>query len=349
MNADTLDAEEWQRALAALPIASRDVYFTPEYHNLHVANGDGDAVCVAVRDADAVLLVPGLRRPVPVTAGPPRAPACWDLESCNGYGGPLVTPGVRAAFLQDAWVETRRALGESGGVAAFFRLHPLVGNELLLPSDAIVQNDRPTVYVDLTHGLEQAWDRAESRHRNMVRKGRREGIAVCWNDPGDWSHFEALYGDAMTRLSAPERLRFTGAYFASLRRLGGSQLATVRDGRGLVAGAVFLFGPAWAHYHLAARRSDAENHVTSCLIQAGLERAAERELMGVFLGGGATRDPEDAVLKFKRSVGGELKTFRVALVVVDKRGYDQLVQEWTRKAGRPPTWLLGYRQPAELV
>ena len=29
--------------------------------------------------------------------------------------------------------------------------------------------------------------------------------------------------------------------------------------------------------------------------------------------------------------------------------YDQLVQEWTRKAGRPPTWLLGYRQPAELV
>ena len=206
MNADTLDAEEWQRALAALPIASRDVYFTPEYHNLHVANGDGDAVCVAVRDADAVLLVPGLRRPVPVTAGPPRAPACWDLESCNGYGGPLVTPGVRAAFLQDAWVETRRALGESGGVAAFFRLHPLVGNELLLPSDAIVQNDRPTVYVDLTHGLEQAWDRAESRHRNMVRKGRREGIAVCWNDPGDWSHFEALYGDAMTRLSAPERL-----------------------------------------------------------------------------------------------------------------------------------------------
>ena len=153
----------------------------------------------------------------------------------------------------------------------------------------------------------------------------------------------------MTRLTAPERLRFTGAYFASLRRLAGSQLATVRDGRGLVAGAVFLFGPAWAHYHLAARRSDAENHVTSCLIQAGLERAAERELMGVFLGGGATRDPEDAVLKFKRSVGGELKTFRVALVVVDKRGYDQLVQEWTRKAGRPPTWLLGYRQPAELV
>src|SRR5207253_1064519 len=96
----------------------------------------------------------------------------WDLQTCNGYGGPIAAtvPGEEA--VEQVWKEWRELTRASGGVAAFFRLHPLLGNERLLPRDAMVRIDRPTVHVDLSRGLAAAWKDATSQHRNMVRKAR---------------------------------------------------------------------------------------------------------------------------------------------------------------------------------
>lgn len=340
-----LTTVEWTEVLRLFPEASRDIYFTPEYHGLHEANKDGEALCTAVSDGGHTLLMPGLRVPIP--SGFARGPVGnhFDLQSCNGYGGPIASPGASREFLEDAWNQWRACSAASGIIAAFFRLHPLVDNARCLPADATVLFDRKTAFVDLTNGLEVVWHRAYSKHRNMVSKGRREGIEVSWDGAAAWTEFEKLYAAAMDRLNAPAALRFSPAYFAHLRRLPGVELASVSTNGTLAAAAVFLNGELWCHYHLSARSEGASNHLTNCILQAAIERAAQCGLRGLHLGGGRSPSPTDSLLRFKLALGGSLLDFKVALVVADPERYKWLCRQWACEAGQLPQWLLGYRQP----
>jgi len=340
-----VSAAEWAEALRFLPEASRDIYFTPEYHGLHVANKDGEAWCTAVSDGAQTLLVPGLRVPIPSGFACGPVANHFDLQSCNGYGGPIASPGASREFLEDAWNQWRACSAAAGMIAAFFRLHPLVDNARWLPADATVLFDRKTAFVDLTDGLEAAWHRADSKHRNMVSKGRREGVEVCWGGADCWMEFEKLYCAAMERLNAPAALRFSPAYFAHLQRLPGVDLAYVTMNGTLSAAAVFLNGPVWCHYHLSARRDGTPNHLMNCILQAAFERAAQRGLKGMHLGGGRSSLPSDSLLRFKCGLGCALVDFKVALVIVDTEQFLRLTAQWAREVGRPPQWLLGYRQP----
>jgi hypothetical protein len=104
-------------------------------------------------------------------------------------------------------------------------------------------------------------------------------------------------------------------------------------------------GPRWAHYHLGARRADSENHLMSFVFYRAMERAAEAGLAGLHLGGGASAAPDDSLLRFKRRFSDRLLQFRVARVIADAPRFNQLIEDWEARAGRPPAWLLGYRQP----
>lgn len=336
MDAANLNASQWQEWLDAFPPACRDVYFTPAYHEAHVIEGAVPAAA-GFSEGSRRLLVPGVR--MPVEGGR------FDMQSSNGYGGPLASPEADAAFLERAWEAWRQEARRAGVLAVFFRLHPLLGNRRWLPEGAQLRRDRQTVAVSLEDGVDAAFRQAGSSHRNMVSKGRRSGVRVVWDDPDAWGGFEALYSQAMERLDAPAALRFGPACFAGLRRLPGSALAAVYDSSGLAAAAVFLSGPCWMHYHLSARRPDADNCLTNCLIQSALERAAAAGLKGMHLGGGRSTAPDDALFRFKRSLGGRLLEFEVAMVVADEPEYAARCAVWTRAAGRPPDWMLGYRQP----
>lgn len=311
-----------------------DVYFTPEYHSLHSANGDGVAMASEIGDGHHRLLIPGLRIAI--------AEGRSDLQSCNGYGGPLGTT-EEPSFIEDAWTQWREAAAREQIVAALFRLHPLADVGRFLPRSARVLFDRQTIFVPLNRGLEQVWKSSTSRHRNMVNKGRRQGIDVDWQS-APWDEFEQLYGQTMDRLGAARSLRFSSAYFAKLSQLRWSELASVRDGRGLVAASVFLWGPRYGHYHLSARRLDAENHLLNCILQNAFERAHARGLLGVHLGGGTAPGSDNPLFRFKQSMGGELRDFKVALIIADATAYEHLCADWSARAGRPPSWLLGYRQ-----
>jgi hypothetical protein len=340
-----LDQLAWKDILSSLPIACQDTYFTPEYHSLHVANGDGESICTTVREGNASLLVPGLRIPIPPLPNESAASLHFDIQTCNGYGGPLATPDATADFLERAWTRWRVGCCEQGIIAALFRLHPLLHNERFLPQSAPLINDRQTVFLDIDCGLGELWRKADSRYRNMVNKGRRESVQVVWNEPAAWDEMESFYRRAMQRLDAPANLRFSSAYFDALRVLPGAELAVVRHNGAMAAASVFLFGPIWCHYHVSARDPDAGNHLHSVILQSAVDRAIERGLHGLHLGGGRTNSPDDGLFCFKRSAGGELCDFKIALVVADRSRYDALCNVWQQEEGCPPSWLLGYRQP----
>ena len=190
---------------------------------------------------------------------------------------------------------------------------------------------------------------SDSRHRNMVSKGTREGLRVEWDEVAAWDEFAQLYCESMRRLNAPAALRFEPRYFAQLQRLPFARVAAVHSRGVLQAAACFFFGPYWAHYHLAARRPDSGNHVSSCILQAAFEQAAGAGLRGMHLGGGRTRAVDDDLLRFKLRTGGELRTFKVALVRADAAAYSRLCGRWAERNGRKPDWLLGYRQSQDLL
>lgn len=335
-----LHPAEWAARLSELPLQCRDVYFTPEYHALSEAGGDGEAFASLACSPTGKMIVAGMRSPIGAAPAP-----CWDLQSPNGYGGPVGWGNWNAQELSRVWDGWKGTCREVGMVAAFFRLHPLLRNEALLPADAEVRVDRKTVFVDLSAGVEEAWRGAQSQHRNMVSKGKREAVTVRWNEPGDWIAFEQLYGDAMRRMNAPERLHFSHRYFQLMRSVPGTEIAAVRRQQELECAAIFMFGPAWGHYHLSARAPASANHLTSCILQSAFERAAERGLRGVHLGGGRTSSQDDSLLKFKASTGGKLVDFKVALVVTDRHAFDDLCDRWQSQTQMRPNWFLGYRQP----
>jgi hypothetical protein len=326
------DEPAWDAALAALPDELRDVYFTAGYHALE----DGGQASLVELDGER-LLVPGMRTPIPDTA-------LADLQTPNGYGGPLGTAGMTGARLAAAWEAWRSAAAANGVVAAFFRLHPLVDTTRWLPSDATILDDRETVLVALEDGLDAALKRAEARLRNKVQRAFAGGLAVQWNAPADWPQFEALYADAMERLGAASALRFPAAYFARLRALPSVSLATISDARGVSAACVFLHGARWTHYHLGARRADADGDHMACIFYSAIERAAHSGSRGVHLGGGATTAPDDSLLRFKKRFSDRLLRYRVARVITDRERFTELIAVWQARAGRSPAWLLGYRQ-----
>ena len=199
--------------------------------------------------------------------------------------------------------------------------------------------------LDLSCGIAAALAHADGRCRNMLRKAQRLATVVVWNRAEAWREFEMLYATAMQRLDADAALRFPSSFFAGLQALPGTDLATVHDARGLASAAVFLRGTRCYHYHLSARRHDSENHLTTLLLVRALERAADLQLLGLHLGGGTSVSPEDRLLKFKSSFGGQRLTFQVARLIADSTCFAELIQAWQAREGAPPSWLLGYRQP----
>ena len=333
-----IDDAQWDAALHRIRPEDRDVYFGPAFHAVHAAQGDGAPHASIVEDAAAMLLIPGLRQGV---EGESRL---WDLQTCRtGCAGPLATGAADAAFLARAWDAWAASMADAGAVAAFFRLHPLIPSQRWLPASAVVRDDRPTVAIDLRGGRDAAWRAADSRHRNMVRKARLAELTVRWNTGRD--AFVRLYQDTMERLESDAALRFDAAFFDALWQLPGVEVVTVSDADGVRAAAVFVWGERYGHYFLAARQPGSGNHLGNLLVDAAIDRAVERRISYLYLGGGRTTRPDDALLRFKRSIGASLVPYRVALVPLNQKAFSELVGTWTADVGRAPGWLLGYREP----
>jgi hypothetical protein len=332
--ANDLNSISWKAVFDCFAESERDVYFTQEYHELEDSH---TAYCAVASKDQKRLLIPALRVPIGKTAS-------WDLQSCNGYGGPLCTSNADESFVEEAWAAWTRSAKNQNIIAAFFRLHPLLNNERWLPRAASVAADRNTVFIDLSCGAEFAWHQASSNHRNMVNKGCREGIKVRWNAEEDWQAFEIGYCHAMQRLQAPLALRFPASYFSRLRECPWVDLAILEISQRVIAGAIFIYGSSWYHYHLSFRNEQAPNFSMNCILQEGIQRAADMKLKGVHLGGGRTTSENDSLLKFKMSLGGELRMFKTALVIVNQMEYNRLCEQWAVDNGELPAWMLGYRQ-----
>lgn len=327
----TTRPSQWTAALAARdPMA--DIYFSPQYHAAHEANGDGRAAALLAEDGASWLFVPYLLREIP-DAKDYYGPQLFDLQSCPGYSGAL---GVGSPeWLEVAWSRFEDVWRSQRVVAAFLRLHPLLDQTALFPPTWDVVSERQTVSVDLRDPV------GLKNHRNAVAAARRAGIVATgiFSPPDEAIRlFARDYERAMTLKGADASHLFTLPYFQALRGLSTQLwLFSARYIGECVAQALILRGPEFAHYHLAFRVQDTLGYGTNLLLQTVAEEAAETGLVSLHLGGGLTNALDDPLFAFKARVGNRRHTFRTARRVIDPAAYAAL-------ATQPNGWFLPWRK-----
>ena len=330
---DSIDGKtQWLEWLAGMPTELQDIYFGPDYVDLHRTEAGTRALLFVFEEAGEVWLYPFLLRPTPLRAFHAATAVRYDIESAYGYGGPLSTSD-HPAFLNQANSAFDEWCRDLGIVAEFVRFHPMVENHRWLAADVDVVPDRETVSLDLRKISRGRFPMSKNA-MNMVHRAERSGLRVeaCTSELA-FSKFKELHVRTLERLDADSFYYFGDSYFRSLALLAqkfGWLVVASLEGT-VVAAAVFLLGGKWMHYHLSA--SDPDNAVpgaTNAIIHHAATEGHRRGLERLHLGGGTTRDPEDSLLKFKRRMATDTHSFFVGTRVHDVETYRALRADWEK-------------------
>jgi hypothetical protein len=293
-------AAEWDDLLRELGCA--DAYLLRAYVEASCVLDPGELFLL---EHDGVVMA-CIMRPVPDSD-------LHDARTPYGYGGP-----IGAGAFEDAY---ERWCAERGIVATFVRYHPLFEN---------FRQATHATYVSPTVGWPLEGDllaRMHGKHRNVVRKAQKTGVAVAVTAaPGDLSAFAALYGRTMERQEAADYYFFPAEYWERLTALGGNLVRFDAQCEGeVVASALCLRGDRWLHYHLGATADAARDlGASNLLLYTAAVWAQEQQLEEFHLGGGAGAK-EDTLFAFKeRFSPGHRREFWVGKLVHDEDAYRRL-------------------------
>ncbi|MEV6346224.1 GNAT family N-acetyltransferase [Actinoplanes sp. NPDC051851] len=298
----------------ALDRARHDVYHLPSYVRLDATLSGGTPVAFRYDEADHVLLVPLILRPVPGTG-------LLDAVSPYGYPGPVSDLGpANTGF----WARAARAMAEllraNDVISAFVRLHPLLpAPRVSLEVTGTVVHHGQTVSIDLTHTPEQMWEQTHRSHRNQINKAQRAGVTVVMDD---WSRYDAwidTYHATMRRVGATDFYFFGREHFHELRAALGSRThlaVALDDSGGLLGGNLFFEYAGMMHTHLQSTREAPIFHADKLLYQHvrlwGRDRGNRVYHLGGGLGGSG-----DSLFRYKAAFSSGRQDFHTWRVITE--------------------------------
>lgn len=315
-----VDEAKWDAHIASLEAI--DTYTCAAYHRASsLLEPEGTRpVLLAFGDEAGELALPLLLRPLPDGGG-------WDATSAYGYGGPIGrgAPDL-AAFgtALDEWAH------EHGVVCTFLRLHPLLGNNRLLPPTAELVDVAPTVSWDLSSGRDLRRG-LHSDQRRSVRKAERAGVTTTVTSrPPNLDHLRELYFATMQRQQAVDFYFFPNTYWQALLtddpRLVPLLVEARVEGRLISAVLSFVSDP-WLHAHLSAGddMSRAIGASAACYLAAA-EWGQAHGLTCFHLGGGVGGNTTSPLYAFKQRFDPDSAPlrFQVAKLVHHRDRYRQL-------------------------
>jgi len=331
---------EWSAHLARFSPKYRDIYFSYDWHELFARDIGAEPMAFLFEGSRGTrVLYPFLLRKIPPRFSEFPLFAC---ESAYGYGGPLTEAPDPADLAQaeDAFCDWARSRGI---VAEFVRFHPLLDTHRWFRRDMLIEDNRPTVTVPLDAPYEQIFLRFSPAKRRNIRRADKAGVVVSRGK--DFDGFWQLYEATMNRLDAAGFYHFRGDHRTRLERLvrtSGFLLEARLSGR-LIGAALFLRTAGFLHYHLGG--SDAEfldaapnDRLMAEAIRLGLKTGAHT----VHLGGGATTDAGDTLLRFKRGFSPDMAVFRTGKRMHDPARHELLLKLWQEASGIPPSRFLQY-------
>ncbi len=306
MSLDILPLDErgpdWDALLARLTPRQRDIFFLSPWLLLWQRRGDGRAMGAAYDDGRGLILYPFLLRElstVPYLGE--EFSGLYDIFTPFGFGGPLLehhTPEETVADFRDAFGEWCR---EHDVVTEFIRFHPLLDTRLAFERHMEIDEIGQVVLCRFDRGACRVGDQLNQTARRNVRQAREAGLS-CGIETSDEAYvrFGELHLDNAARRKTPQVERFDAAHFLAMRdALGPAQaLFGVRYEGKLVAGALFLRGTDFAHFHvMASDRQVASLRPANLVFFEALQWARGLGVSAIGLGGGERGD--DELLRFK--------------------------------------------------
>ncbi len=320
----TADTGEWTFRLKNL---SHDIYHLPGYVEADAVLAKGAAVAYWAQSSNGEILIPLVRRSIP-----DQHSGVDDAISPYGYGGPIVSEGMAREDLIGFFEGFRRDGRDCGLVSSFLRLHPLLNSAsdwVFDDSSISVINHGQTVSVDLGRPMVELDQDLSKNHKRDIRKLKKNGYTVRFNNWEDYAEFCSMYRVTMQRVGASDFYFFNDQYFRNLKSALGGQLVlcSVLSPEGEVAaGGIFGMVNGIAQYHLGATNSDHLSQAPSKLmfseVRYWLQEAGAKVLhLGGGLGGG-----NDSLLRFKLGFGTDIHVFQTMCVIHDRKTFDRLNQ-----------------------
>ena len=305
---DLSDKKNWHDYLRRLD--HQDVYYTPEYCEIHERNGDGKAQLYVYEEGEKIVIYPYLLRKL--SALPhlkevvKKHGELYDITTPYGYGGPLtnVKQDTESISFLTRFTESFKQYCQSSNVISeFIRFHPLYQNQEGFPSieKAYI---RDTIYVDLTKEYEEIWSNYDTKNRNRIRKSMSYDLRIQHrNRKDDIEEFLRLYNATMKRTGAKEYYNFSRNYFKNTFELLSDNMElieVVTKNEKVVMSVIFMYGDEFIHYHLLGSDYEylslATNHF---IVDYAIKWAKERGFKAMHLGGGYAGN-DDSLYKFKK-------------------------------------------------
>lgn len=343
------ESSEWIECLAKLPPEQQDVYFTPDYHQLYEANGDGKATCFVFKREEHIAIYPFLINRIN-DFGYRLNNYYYDINSAYGYGG-VATSCNSASFIREFYVAWNKWCGEHRIVSEFVRFHPIICNHQFSNSYYDINHDRETVYLDITQGIDQIWKNSySSKCRNMIRKAQKQDYIVDTSiDNNNTNAFESVYYGTMDRLKADNYYLFSEEYFRLLfTNPKHTKIVTIKKDSITIASMLMLVYGIYAHYHLSGRNiSSSDNSVNNYILDIAIKYAQGLGCKIMHFGGGRTREVDDSLLKFKKSFSSTHSSFFIGTKVHLPEVYNEIRSQWAVRnpsaAEKHSAKLQGYR------
>jgi hypothetical protein len=330
---ERLTAEEAVQWHAALPVERRIATLSPEYVLADALRDPAlEPLFFGYRE-DKALWLHGVHRSVVPGLD------CVDHQSPYGYGGPAASTSD-AGFLSRAWDAYSARCREERVLAEFVRLHPMAADAHAY--GGLVREDRQTVVIDLrVPDLRAAY---AARCRTSLRKAQNSQVTVE-AAPRELisGRFGAFYRDGMQAIGATSFYLFNDDYFGAFEKWGKAELIVCeREGEWLSAG-LFLTDGEIMEYHLSATSAEGRKYgATNALLDGAAQLARARGCSYLYLGGGTTAAPDNALLNFKASFSGERRPFSIGFTAFQQQRYEALRAHYAA-AGKPVNRFLFYR------
>lgn len=320
----------------ALERVRHDVYHLPSYVTQDARLSGGTPAAFRYDEADHVLLLPLVLRPIPGTG-------LRDALSPYGYPGPISdVPPTSTGF----WARAARAMVEMlrthDVVTVFTRLHPLLPAPLVsLERVGTVVHHGETVSIDLTLSPEQIWQQTHRTHRNQINKASRAGVRIAFDDWDLLDDWIGTYHATMRRVGATDFYFFDRDHFHRLRGALGDDvhLAVALHDDGVLGGNLFFERGGIMHTHLQSTR-DGQVWWADKLLYHEVRLWGRTRGNHVYHLGGGVGGADDSLFRYKAAFASGRQPFHTWRVITDRIAFENLAGPLTPEAmtGRFPPY-----------
>lgn len=324
------DSLQWNKYIKQLPLEQQDIYFLPEYYQLYEENGEGKATCFVFEKNGDLALYPFLLNEIN-SLGYNLGKRFYDIQGSYGYNGVISTTN-NGQFIDEFYKKFFEYSSENNIVAEFTRFHPLLNNHKFSDKHLNVVFDRKTVFVDLTKSYETIFKNFQTSTRKQIKRATsRYGIEVKYfeNDLSQIDTFINIYYSTMDRVESVQYLYFNKEFIKQLIKKTQNVCFVAYFENKPIGVIIAFYNQNYMHGHLGGALLEyLPMSPYSLLYSEMIKFGQSKGCRFLHVGGGATTNPDDSLLKYKMNFSDTTLNFYIGKKIYNKEIYDLIVSQW---------------------